>query len=660
MDRSYTQICFLFPQYHDPSYWVYDIETYPNIFTVNFYNPCTYETRIYEISTRRNDLVQLLEFLTHCQLYKFTFIGFNNTGFDYPVIHHIMKLGLSCTLADIWWKAKEIIDADWNDRFNHVIWQPKIRQLDLLKVMHFDNASKLTSLKMLECRMGMETVRDLPFPPETVLNDEEMDVLIEYNKHDILATTWFFWEIQTEINFRAELGEKYGEDFTNSAESKIGSKIFGNYIRSEGVVCDKYHQTWRQSTPLKDCIADYVKLKDPQFIKVKEYFESKSIKETKGVFKNLKATVGKVDFVFGLGGLHASVKNQQFFEDEEYMIQDSDVRSFYPRVSFLNSFFPEHLGMAFCKIYDELFIARISLEKESVENQVLKIALNGTFGNTICKTSEFYDPKCGMSITITGQLSLCMLTETLLKVPDLKIISANTDGICYKFKRKYALIVSQICKWWESICGGLELEHEQYSKVFARDVNNYIAVYANGKVKRKGCYGYGKDLVWNKDYSSQVVAKSAEAWLLNRREIKTFIKNHASVRDFIIHLKVPRSNLLYWGDELQPKIIRYVMCKSGKPLTKVMPAAGPLGEYKRANKLTDEYFDAVMQQIGLGVWDERIHTKNQSVYEERPSEINQGYKVALCTDLKDLENIDIDYEWYEDQVYKITDEFRNG
>ena len=73
-----------------------------------------------------------------------------------------------------------------------------------------------------------------------------------------------------------------------------------------------------------------------------------------------------------------------------------------------------------------------------------------------------------------------------------------------------------------------------------------------------------------------------------------------------------------------------------------MPPNGPYGEYKRANKLTNSFFDSVMAEIGNGVWDERIHTKNKSMYAERRSGINTGWKVQVCNDLPSI-IVDPDY-----------------
>lgn len=173
------------------------------------------------------------------------------------------------------------------------------------------------------------------------------------------------------------------------------------------------------------------------------------------------------------------------------------------------------------------------------------------------------------------------------------------------------------------------------------------------KVKRKGAYEY--DLGWHQNHSSLVVAKAAEAALVRGEDIRTFIENHDDVMDFMLRAKVPRSNRLVWGDEQIQNTSRYYISTDGDLLYKIMPAKGTPGEYKRANKITDDYFNTVTAEIGTGVWDERIHTKNKSKYEERRTDLNTGYTVQIMNDMKLLPAVaDINYDWYVIQAEKLV------
>ena len=651
---------FNYPRFEYPEYWIYDLETFEHIFTCATFNPYSGQRFLFEISDRRNDIVQFIAFLNWCQETNVKMVGFNNFYFDYPILDTIIKLGEQCTLSDIRQKCNEIIGSDWNQRFNHVIWQPWIDQVDLYKIMHFDNISKATSLKMLECRMNMTTVEELPFAPDAYLDNSQKDELISYNWHDDDATHQFMREIWSEIELRIDLTDKYGIDMTNMADSKIGSEIFSKALKDKGIRCHKSVQTPRnEGIVLKDCIASYIHVRHPELIRIKERFEAKTIFETKGVFDDMVADIDGIEHVFGTGGYHASVKNKVFKECEKFMLVSIDVKSYYPNLSIANNYFPEHLTEVFCHVYKELYDERASHPKGTSANAALKIALNGTYGNSNNKHSAFYDPKFTMCITLTGQLSLAMLFENVCAIDETELIFANTDSVCVKIPRSKEQRLALVVKWWEGITGGLELEYDYYKSLFVCNVNNYIGVYDNGKHVRKSKYCHSSDLSWSQDHGKQIVAKTAEKWLVNGCRDEKLITEHEELFDFILHLKIPKGTVLLHGENIQPQIIRYVVTNNGEYLSKIMPAKGEIGQYKRANKLTDEFFDSVMGQIGLNVWDERIHTKNQSVYANRISDVTKGWKVALVTDLTGvrLQDLDINFNYYISETDKLTRDF---
>ena len=65
-----------------------------------------------------------------------------------------------------------------------------------------------------------------------------------------------------------------------------------------------------------------------------------------------------IEYDFGEGGIHASWENKIFESDDNYVIKDIDVTSFYPNLAIVNNFSPEHLGGAFSKIYKNIFEQR--------------------------------------------------------------------------------------------------------------------------------------------------------------------------------------------------------------------------------------------------------------------------------------------------------------
>lgn len=672
----------------------YDIETFPNAFTVWFYHPVTKRKWYFEISFRRNDIQLLCMFLDVAREQRCRMVGYNNIGFDYPVLHFIYRnKDVGITVSDIYDKAMSIINAYGPAKFSHMVWESDwiVEQVDLYKIHHFDNVSKATSLKMLEFNMRMDSIEDLPFPVGTVLTSEQIDTLADYNWHDVVATDMFCDRTQPQIKMRMGLSETFGKNMMNMSDVKIGEVILTTEMEKRGIKIYEYQgakkvkrQTKRESIDLSQVIFEYVQFERVEFQNIKTYLESKVITETKGVFKGLTASIDGLDYHFGTGGLHASVESQVVHTDGRYQLVDVDVASFYPNLGIKNKLYPSHLGESFCDAYASVYYTRKSYPKGTPENEAFKLALNGAYGGSNNEYSPFYDPFYTMSITINGQLLLCMLVEQLLKVPGLRMVQANTDGITYLCPHEYLEHTRLVCKWWEDLTN-LELEEALYNRMFIRDVNSYIAEKMDGKLKRIGAYAHvtaeenpgTRELPYHKDWSARVVALAAEAALVRGADIRDFIINHTDVYNFFLRTKVPRNSTLEWGGQQVSNIVRYYISKEGKPLEKVMPTKGVAGQYKRANSLTDQYFNEVMAEIGPDVWDARIHTKNKKKYEpDTRTAINAGWTVQVCnrlpsyfskpfdevTDICEKEEYfyDLNYEWYIQETEKLVKPLING
>ena len=175
-----------------PTDWVYDIETYPNAFTFTAVHALTGAEFYAELSDVRDDRRELYDWLVLRNRMRDRLVGYNNTGFDYPVIHEFINTVDTATAYTLYREAATIINS--NDRFNHVVWHDDqyVKQLDLFKINHFDNVARSVSLKVLEINMRSPNVVDLPFEPGATLSPSDIQVLREYNKHDVLETLKFY------------------------------------------------------------------------------------------------------------------------------------------------------------------------------------------------------------------------------------------------------------------------------------------------------------------------------------------------------------------------------------------------------------------------------------------------------------------------------------
>lgn len=471
------------PAQINPRDYAYDEETYPNAFTARFIHIATDTRWLFEISDRRNDLDALVHFVMQLKACGARGVGYNNVGFDYPVLHFIVTRLVSDPRV-IYDHAMKLIKGSKDEKFALQVWDNDrlFEQLDLYKIKHFDNVAKSTSLKALEVAMRMNNIEDLPFPVGKVLTPDEIDTLIAYMDHDVTATIYFYVRCLPEIEFREVLTKKYDRNFMNHNDTKIGKDYFIMKLEENGVECYERtnsgrvpRQTIRPSINLGEVIFPYVKLEHPEFRRIHQHLASKTITETKGSIKDLTCVVQGIKYKFGTGGLHASDDGKIFRSCDEYTIEMRDVISYYPSMAIVNKLFPEHLGEQFPAIYGDMFNQRRSYPKGTPENAMLKLALNGTYGDSNNVYSPFYDPAFTMAITLNGQLLLCMLVEQLIKTPNLRMINVNTDGVGFVYPRKYRGHVDAVCTWWENLTA-LGLETEEYSLFCQRDCNNYIGV----------------------------------------------------------------------------------------------------------------------------------------------------------------------------------------
>lgn len=607
--------------------YIYDLETYPNVFTMAVEHADAPLRWYFEISDWRNDSRDILAFLQYLKETNARMVGFNNLGFDYPVLHTLIRMGKS-DAATLYNKAQAIIgsqddDSKWvhqvnpSDRF--------VEQLDLFKIHHFDNKARATSLKVLEFNMRSDNIEDLPFKVGTVLARDQVEVLKRYNQHDVAQTKAFYHKSLDMVHFREELTAKYARDFMNHNDTKIGKDYFIMKLEEAGVSCYDYsdkgrtpRQTRRPVIHLKDAILPWIVFGQSEFNRVLGWLKSQSITETKGVFTDLTAVVNGFTFVFGLGGIHGSVESEVIESDDDNVIVDLDVTSYYPNLAIVNGFHPAHLGKEFVHIYKHLFEQRKSYPKKSAESAMLKLALNGVYGDSNNQFSVFYDPLYTMTITLNGQLLLCMLAEGLMTIPGLRLIQVNTDGLTVRVPRDMKVLVDLARAAWQERTG-LNLEEAIYKYMMIRDVNNYIAVYEDGSTKRKGAYEY--KMGWHQNAGGLVVAKVAEKVLVDGAPIRETVENWPDIMDFMLRTKVPRSGYLSieHGDGVPAQIqniSRYYIAENGGRLFKWLPPLKGKHEWRK---------------IG----------------------VESGWGVQVCNDVRDAGKLPVNFDYYVREVEKL-------
>ena len=148
----------------------------------------------------------------------------------------------------------------------------------------------------------------------------------------------------------------------------------------------------------------------------------------------------------------------------------------------------------------------------------LKLVVNTTYGASLNKYNDLYDPLMGRSVCITGQLFLLELAQRLHReVEGLRCVQINTDGIMVEFDNSQLEQVQEILTEWQTRTG-FELEEDSIVKIAQKDVNNYVEVQPSGKAKTKGGYlvrGIAPAGAFNVNNNACIVATALKEYFVN-------------------------------------------------------------------------------------------------------------------------------------------------
>lgn len=656
---------------------VFDLESVPNFFSYYGVDLNSDAEFYFEISDWRNDAAAFHAHLQWLAANDWYMIGFNNIGYDYNLVHAFYAEPVRFTAADFYRITASIIGS--YDRFGQTVRPDDrfIKQIDLYKVHHFDNKSKSQSLKGLEVNMRSDNVLESSVPFGAPMSEHQRPEMIFYNGHDTKDTKRFALISMSMLEFRLKMAQTLRGDVMNFNDTKIGKELVAQRLGDS--VCYTYEgrkrvprQSVRDMVSLNECIFPYIRFEHPEFQRIHNWFLHQRIAGVKGEFDDVNCTVKGMEFVYGIGGLHGSVKRSYFESDADWTIIDDDVASLYPSIAIVNRMFPEHLGAHFIEVYTGLKTERFQHKKGTAENNGLKLALNGVFGDSKNEYSVFFDLKYFLGTTVNGQLLLSMFAEQLMSIPTLTLIQINTDGVTYRVHRSFEWLVDRVrTEWQRFTC--LELEQARYSRMWVRDVNNYVAeTEGSGKLKMKGAYWAPRNDHWHedilfdarnpgppayhKDFSACIIARAAVEYMTKRTDIETSVRSSTEPFDFMLSEKMKGGAKLYIGETQQQKVTRYYVARNGEPMQKVMlPKYGNrVGQFVQARGVSDEAYEAWQSTHG-NIHNPAIHTKNRSTYKpERVSNLNAGMMVRECNDVRSFDWSNVNFEWYISESRKLV------
>jgi len=317
---------------------IYDIEVFPNCFTITFLDIATGEIYSFVIFSYQgeeiNDYEELLEFLKGMK----GLIGYNNINYDYPILHSIMSRNLTSynafDITDyIYSQSYEIIHSDYSAIRTKQI---RIPQLDLYRIWHFDNKNKATSLKHVEIAINFPNVEDLPYDPDHTVLPDQVEGILSYNLNDVKATYQFYLvtrgqtDIQLhkgldKIQLRKDIIKQYRIPCINDNDIKIGGSITSKfYSEISGKSFYEYSKlgTHRDRIHLIECVPNYIEFVTPYMQEVLEKIKATTIRP-EDKFK-IPVIIGHTKYLIAKGGLHSDDKPRKLTNSQLELI-DADV-----------------------------------------------------------------------------------------------------------------------------------------------------------------------------------------------------------------------------------------------------------------------------------------------------------------------------------------------
>ncbi len=504
---------------------ILDLEIYPNFFLAGMMDINSKKI----ISLTYDDIPNLKKYIKNNNV---TFVTFNGYHFDLRILKYI--LNHDPTLKEIKAFSDFIIlggTDNQKERYKYCWWN--LPHIDLKMVL---GGRQCPSLKKLAYRLNLEELESLPISPNKELNEEEKQLIINYNIVDLRNTLALYDHCKPILELRKTLTKLYKVNCDTLSDAQIAEKIMGgegywqapkfetSHIRPIKVaIKGDYHydddQLKQFYEKLKTFGIQFVQGFDP--IKEKQIFKKHFIDHDE-IKNEVIIDLGSLKVSYKMGGLH-SIHKKPIYGDLAYEI---DVQSFYPHLIITKQIFPYHLGNKFVDKYKEILESRLKDKKEGrkIEADAKKIILNSTFG----KYNEFYsklrDPIAGVSVCINGELAILRLIDLCL-INDINVLMVNTDGIITKQNPQ------NIIKQWEDE-QSMPLEVKTIKKYFIKDSNNLCLRYNDDELKIKGvAFSYIPTISKQNNYP--VIQKAIVNFLLNDVPLEITIKNEKNIHAFL-------------------------------------------------------------------------------------------------------------------------------
>lgn len=514
---------------------VFDAESYVNYFLVSF--KCIETKRIvfFEDSPESSIDIRKLAWV----MSNFRIVGFNSWTYDLPI----------CSLAVYGHRAEALKHATNQLILSNMrptefyrqyeISTPRVDHIDLIEV-----APLKASLKIYAGRLHAARMQELPIAFDAELTEKEAKAVRLYNFHDLDNTALLFDNLKPAIELRYQLSNEYHEDLRSKSDAQIAEAVISKEIKNINGWFPKRPKI-EPGTTFFYQVPEYIRYENPELQRMLDVVRrAKFVVGEDGTtdmppeINNYQIRLGRCLYKMGIGGLHSTEKCAVHKATEDTLLIDKDVSSYYPAIILNLGLAPKHLGKSFLHVYREIVDRRLKAKQiapKGIVEQSLKICINGSFGKLGSKYSVLYSPDLMIQVTVTGQLALLLLIEMIEKA-GIPVVSANTDGMIVLCpKDRYIYMEAEVIRWQQMT--GFETEETRYKAIYSRDVNNYVAITEEGKVKVKGAYtekGSSGNTVLAKNPNTHICNDAVSDFLSKGIPVEKTIRDCKDIRRFVV------------------------------------------------------------------------------------------------------------------------------
>lgn len=452
----------------------------------------------------------------------------------YNVVHYDQYIMKSILLDMDPKEVNDFIIRDHKDGWQYSSLFRKINMINFDIMLKNDGG-----LKSLEGMMGQNIKEtSVPFDLDRPLTEKEIAETFKYCEWDVLKSIDVFLARKPE--FDAAVGLVKIFDLPVNYIGKTGAQRVSAILGGDRMG-DSKDQFDFQIVPTLQ-LKKYAKCRDWYKKPENQDYKKKQILKICGI-----------PHTVAWGGLHGSIgeikyntKNEPILKAIPYHAKGTflmaDVGAYYPSLQIKYKLGYRHMRHPenFEKIHGENL--RFKGLGDKAARLPYKIADNAISGQLKDPHSALYDPRENNAVTVNGQLLLIDLLEKL--EPYIELIQSNTDGILIKMPKNYQLeqwynLIDDIVWEWEERTG-MRMEFDVYNEVFQKDVNNYVLVAADGKMKTKGKYTKSLSKI---DNDLPIVNKALVNYMVNKIPVEATINN---CDDLIMFQKIVKLSGKYW------------------------------------------------------------------------------------------------------------------